>query len=60
MPVGVRGQGACVVDPDACLARLLDAAVAGDADGLAEVVGDLVAWLRAGGFPPRDPRAVRP
>ena len=49
-----------MVDSDACLARLLDAAVAGDADGLAEVAGDLVAWLRAGGFPPRDPRAVRP
>jgi hypothetical protein len=44
------------MDPDACLARLLDAATRGDADELADAAADLAGWLQRGGFPPRDPR----
>ncbi len=44
------------MDPDACLARLLDAAVAGDAEEFANAGEDLYDWLRGGGFAPRDPR----
>ena len=44
------------MDPDACLARLLDAAVAGDAEAFANAAEDLYAWLRGGGFAPGDPR----
>ncbi len=44
------------MDPDACLARLIDAAVAGDAEAFANAGEDLYDWLQAGGFAPRDPR----
>jgi hypothetical protein len=44
------------MDPDACLARLLDAAVQGDAEAFANAGEDLYDWLQAGGFAPRDPR----
>ena len=44
------------MDPDACLARLLDAAVAGDAEEFADAGDDLYVWLQGGGFAPRDPR----
>jgi hypothetical protein len=44
------------MDPDACLERLLDAAVQGDAEAFANAGEDLYAWLQAGSFPPRDPR----
>jgi hypothetical protein len=47
------------MDPDACLDRLLDAAVGRDPDTLIDAAVDLAQWLRRGGFPPRDPRAVR-
>lgn len=44
------------MDPDACLDRLLDAAVQGDAEAFANAAEDLYAWLQGGGFAPRDPR----
>ena len=44
------------MDPDACLDRLLDAAVQGDAEAFANAAEDLYEWLQAGGFAPRDPR----
>jgi hypothetical protein len=44
------------MDPDACLARLLDAAADGDPDRLIHAAEELAGWLRRGGFPPRDPR----
>lgn len=47
------------MDPDACLDRLLDAAVNRDPTELLAAAADLAAWLRRGGFPPRDPRAAR-
>jgi hypothetical protein len=47
------------MDPDACLDRLLDAAVAGEADELLWAAGDLAGWLQRGGVPPRDPRGER-
>jgi hypothetical protein len=47
------------MDPDACLDRLLDAAIGGDADELREAAAELSAWLEVGGFPPRDPREAR-
>jgi hypothetical protein len=47
------------MDPDACLARLLDAAVSGDADELRWAADDLAGWLERGGHPPRDPRGRR-
>jgi hypothetical protein len=46
------------MDPDACLDRLLDAAVDRDPGELLAAAADLAAWLRRGGFPPRDPRAA--
>jgi hypothetical protein len=47
------------MDPDACLARLLDAAVAGDAEELLAAAGDLAGWLRHSGYPPDDPRELQ-
>lgn len=47
------------MDPDACLDRLIDAAVAGHAGELAWAAAELAGWLRRGGFPPRDPRGQR-
>jgi hypothetical protein len=44
------------MDPDACLALLIDAAVSGDADQLRQAAAYLATWLDRGGFPPRDPR----
>lgn len=44
------------MDPDACLDRLLDAAVQGDAEAFANAGEDLYAWLQGEGFAPRDPR----
>jgi hypothetical protein len=46
------------MDPDACLTRLLDAAVAGDAEDLLAAADDLADWLRHGGYPPKDPREL--
>lgn len=47
------------MDPDACLVRLLDAAVAGDAEELLAAAGDLAGWLRHSGYPPDDPRELQ-
>jgi hypothetical protein len=44
------------MDPNTCLALLLDAAVAGDGARLREYAAYLAAWLDRGGFPPTDPR----
>ena len=40
------------MDPNACLERLVDAAVEGDAAELMAAAEDLADWLRKGGFPP--------
>jgi hypothetical protein len=47
------------MDPDACLDRLLEAAVNRDPEELLGAAADLAEWLRRGGVPPRDPRRVR-
>lgn len=47
------------MDPDACLDRLLEAAVNLDPNALLDAAADLAEWLRRGGVPPRDPRRVR-
>lgn len=47
------------MDPDACLDRLLEAAVNRDPAELLDAAADLAEWLRRGGVPPRDPRRVR-
>jgi hypothetical protein len=44
------------MDPNATLARIIDAAVAGDIEALADAVADLTVWLAQGGFKPSDPR----
>lgn len=41
------------MDPTACLALLIAAALDGDADALEAHAADLVEWLRSGGFTPR-------
>ncbi len=43
-------------DPDACLQRLIDAAIAGDHAEILEAAEDLATWLKRGGFNPKDPR----
>lgn len=43
------------MDPDACLARLIEAAADGDADELLYAAEDLAEWLRKGGFAPSNP-----
>jgi hypothetical protein len=45
------------MDPDATLARLLEAAAEGNADEVREAAEDLATWLERGGFPPKDPRS---
>ena len=44
------------MDPNACLARLIDAALEGDADDLEAAAADLAEWIRKGGFLPTNPR----
>jgi hypothetical protein len=44
------------MDPDACLARLLDAFRANDREAAYDAIEDLSDWLAKGGFMPRDPR----
>lgn len=44
------------MDPDACLSRLIDAAIAGDAEELRYAADDLACWLERGGYRPYDPR----
>lgn len=44
------------MDPNETLARIIDAAVAGDRRRLAAAAVDLTNWLRNGGFAPDDPR----
>jgi hypothetical protein len=48
------------MDPDASLDRLLDAAIAGDAEELRWAADDLAGWLERGGYRPRDPRPPAP
>jgi hypothetical protein len=43
------------MDPDAALARLTDAAAAGDADEVRNAADDLAGWLDRGGFAPSRP-----
>ena len=43
------------MDPDACLERLIDAAISADADGVLDAAADLADWLGRGGFPPQRP-----
>jgi hypothetical protein len=42
------------LDPDQALIRIIDAALAGDADELEEAAHDLGSYLRAGGFKPAE------
>jgi hypothetical protein len=44
------------MDPNATLARIIEAAVAGDADELYQAAEDLTDWLERDGAPPDDPR----
>lgn len=44
------------MDPDAALAKLIDAAVEGDTTDLLNAADDLASWLDHGGFAPSDPR----
>ncbi len=44
------------MDPNATLARIIDAAVAGDYDEMIEAAQDLSRWLATGGFAPQEPR----
>jgi hypothetical protein len=44
------------MNPDATLANLIDAAVAGDAEEVKDYAGILSDWLKGGGFAPLDPR----
>lgn len=46
------------MDPNATLARIIEAAIAGDAETLREAAGDLAEWLERGGFAPADPTAT--
>lgn len=48
------------MDPDACLARLLDAFRDGDADAACDAIDDLQEWLADGGALPADPRPRTP
>ncbi len=47
------------MDPDATLARIIDAAVGSDANDLIEAAQDLAEWLDNNGFAPQDPRPIR-
>ena len=48
------------MDPDACLARFLDACHDDDREEAIAALEDLQEWLRKGGFlPKRWPRAIR-
>ena len=48
------------MDPDACLARFLDACNDDDRQEAIAALEDLQEWLRTGGFlPKRWPRAIR-
>lgn len=40
------------MDPNACLARMLDAIVSGDKDEAIDAASDLNEWLARGGFEP--------
>lgn len=42
-----------LVDPDACMARILAAVKAGDKSEANEAMADLLGWLQAGGFAPK-------
>ena len=44
------------MDPDATLARLIDAAVNGLPDALREAANDLALWFERRGYSPLDPR----
>lgn len=44
------------MDPDATLARLLDALTRGDLDEAFAAFDDLTTWISSGGFLPTDPR----
>ena len=44
------------MDPDATLALLLDAVVAGDMEMAEAALDDLTSWVTSGGFLPTDPR----
>lgn len=44
------------MDPDATLARIIDAAVSGNHDDLLDAAEELADWLGADGFTPKDPR----
>jgi hypothetical protein len=44
------------MNPDATLANLIDAAIAGDAEEVKDYAGILSDWLKGGGLAPRDPR----
>jgi hypothetical protein len=44
------------MDPNATLARLIDAAVIGDIEEMLNAVDDLARWLGRGGAKPNDPR----
>lgn len=48
------------MDPDETLRLLIDAAVAGDAAAFDVHQFDLWNWLNDDGFPPDDPREVKP
>lgn len=44
------------MDPTACLRRIMEALDAGIGDEVREAGGDLLGWLRGGGFPPEASR----
>ena len=46
------------MDPNETLARIIDAATAGDLDELREACADLIEWIERGGFWPYDPRRI--
>ena len=46
------------MDPNATLARLIDAATTGDVYELSAATDELIVWLSGGGFPPSDPRKI--
>src|SRR5262249_36975035 len=46
------------MDPNACLARIIDAATCDDTADLEAAAADLIGWLNSGGFPPSDPRTA--
>lgn len=44
------------MDPNACLDRIIDAAIDGDVEELGYATNELAEWLLKGGAAPADPR----